>query len=351
MNRIAQGIDRRSGAARRRRRHGPGLQPPGGPGHHRPAQAGRDRLLHVPQLRARPPGLRHAHRQLRAAAGRLRRPELLHAGPAAVYEIHVDNDGDAREDLTFQFGFHVAYKNIAVPAGGVQVPIPLINVGPHRAERRRHGQPERDRVLLGQPDPGRTAATGTGRRSPTRSPAARSSASRWTASATSRSPTTPPTPATTSTTSTSRDARMNGRVFVGQRREGFVVNLAEAFDLVNLNPLGAGGRRRERARRQEHHVAGARSADQLPDRRQRSRDRRAGRPPAARRRSFKWSPDKELSFLRAGHGKLTQVSRLGMPLVNELVIGIDGQGRLQRQRAEGRRPVRAPTSPTRRCPC
>ena len=30
----------------------------------------------------------------------------------------------------------------------------------------------------------------------------------------------------------------NGRVFVGQRREGFVVNLAEAFDLINLNPLG-----------------------------------------------------------------------------------------------------------------
>ena len=30
----------------------------------------------------------------------------------------------------------------------------------------------------------------------------------------------------------------NGRVFAGQRREGFVVDLAEVFDLVNLNPLG-----------------------------------------------------------------------------------------------------------------
>ena len=30
----------------------------------------------------------------------------------------------------------------------------------------------------------------------------------------------------------------SGRVFVGQRREGFVVNLAEVFDLINLNPLG-----------------------------------------------------------------------------------------------------------------
>ena len=37
---------------------------------------------------------------------------------------------------------------------------------------------------------------------------------------------------------------------------------------------------------------------------------------------FKWSPDSEMSFLNAGTGKLTQMSRLGMPLVNELVIGI-----------------------------
>lgn len=29
-----------------------------------------------------------------------------------------------------------------------------------------------------------------------------------------------------------------GRVFVGQRREGFVINVAEAFDLINTNPLG-----------------------------------------------------------------------------------------------------------------
>ena len=28
------------------------------------------------------------------------------------------------------------------------------------------------------------------------------------------------------------------RVFVGQRREGFVVNLAETFDLINDNPVG-----------------------------------------------------------------------------------------------------------------
>ena len=30
-----------------------------------------------------------------------------------------------------------------------------------------------------------------------------------------------------------------GKVFVGQRKESFVVNLGETFDLINLNPLGA----------------------------------------------------------------------------------------------------------------
>jgi hypothetical protein len=29
-----------------------------------------------------------------------------------------------------------------------------------------------------------------------------------------------------------------GRVFVGQRKDGFVVNLGEVFDLVNTNPVG-----------------------------------------------------------------------------------------------------------------
>ena len=48
------------------------------------------------QLRAGPRGLRDADRELPAAAGPLRRSELLRARPRALYEIHIDNDGDAR---------------------------------------------------------------------------------------------------------------------------------------------------------------------------------------------------------------------------------------------------------------
>ena len=49
-----------------------GVEPPRGTLHHEEPQDRRHRLLHVPQLRERPERLRHDHRQLPAAAGRLR---------------------------------------------------------------------------------------------------------------------------------------------------------------------------------------------------------------------------------------------------------------------------------------
>jgi hypothetical protein len=48
----------------------------------------------------------------------------------ALYEIHVDNVGDGREHLTFQFRFKNEFKDIALPVGGQQVSIPLLNGGP-----------------------------------------------------------------------------------------------------------------------------------------------------------------------------------------------------------------------------
>ena len=71
-------------------------------------------------------------------------------------------------------------------------------------------------------------------------------------------------------------AAARGRVFVGQRKDPFVVNLGEMFDLVNIDTR-VGSRRTASAniaRRQERDVADARSADRVPDRRQRARHRR-----------------------------------------------------------------------------
>jgi hypothetical protein len=56
-------------------------------------------------------------------------PNFFTLDDDALYEIHVDNDGDAVEDLTFQFQFRTNVKNLSVNAGGATVAIPLINAG------------------------------------------------------------------------------------------------------------------------------------------------------------------------------------------------------------------------------
>ena len=64
-------------------------------------------------------------------------PNFFMLDPRALYEIHIDNNGDAREDLTFQFRFNQALsgtEGIALdigPAGQTKrVAVPLLNVGP-----------------------------------------------------------------------------------------------------------------------------------------------------------------------------------------------------------------------------
>lgn len=56
-------------------------------------------------------------------------PNFFQLDSNAVYEIHVDNNGDAVEDVTFQFRFNNVQRNLTVPAGGKNVAVPLINIG------------------------------------------------------------------------------------------------------------------------------------------------------------------------------------------------------------------------------
>ncbi|HEX6241630.1 MAG TPA: DUF4331 family protein, partial [Polyangiales bacterium] len=60
-------------------------------------------------------------------------PNYFTLDPEALYEIHIDNNGDAKEDLTFRFDFDTALANdgegLTVPAGNKQTPVPLINIG------------------------------------------------------------------------------------------------------------------------------------------------------------------------------------------------------------------------------
>ncbi len=56
-------------------------------------------------------------------------PNYFTLDPDALYEIHVDNNGDAREDITFQFRFNNTLRDTKLDIGGKQVSIPLINSG------------------------------------------------------------------------------------------------------------------------------------------------------------------------------------------------------------------------------
>ena len=60
-------------------------------------------------------------------------PNYFQMDPNALYEIHIDNVGDAKEHMTFQFRFTNALKSIALPIGSAgaktNVAIPLIQAG------------------------------------------------------------------------------------------------------------------------------------------------------------------------------------------------------------------------------
>src|SRR6185369_9123435 len=61
-------------------------------------------------------------------------PNYFSMDPNALYEIHIDNNGDAQEDLTFQFRFKNTLAGngagVTLPVGDKNVDIPLIQAGP-----------------------------------------------------------------------------------------------------------------------------------------------------------------------------------------------------------------------------
>ncbi|RZJ07310.1 MAG: DUF4331 domain-containing protein, partial [Rubrivivax sp.] len=58
-------------------------------------------------------------------------PNYFSLDPNALYEIHIDNTGDAKEDVTFQFRFKnkLAGDGVNLTVGGKSVNIPLIQAG------------------------------------------------------------------------------------------------------------------------------------------------------------------------------------------------------------------------------
>ena len=168
-------------------------------------------------------------------------PNFYMFDEAALYEIHVDNTGDGREDMTFQFRFQNRNKNIQLNVDGRAVPIPLINIGPIG--------PRRDDTANLNVEETFTLSLVRG---PRRSGQVQT-VTTASGSATFKKPVDrigdksirDNDPSVYNTYADDHIYDINipgcsggGRVFVGQRREGFVINVGEALDLINTNPLG-----------------------------------------------------------------------------------------------------------------
>jgi Domain of unknown function (DUF4331) len=165
-------------------------------------------------------------------------PNFFALDPAAVYEIHLDNNGDAVEDITFQFRPSIVVKDLTVPAGNMNVPVALINIGtigPGRGNTSNLNREESYTLNIirggrrdGVSDPVTAVSDGS---SAFRKPVdyiGQKSLPQY------------PAYASDHVYDISIPGCSAGRVFVGQRKDSFVVNLGETFDLVNIsNPLGA----------------------------------------------------------------------------------------------------------------
>lgn len=257
----------------------------------------------------------------------------------AVYDIKIDSNGDAVEDLTFRFDFSTALSGgtgIKLPVGGPNVAIPLRNAGSIANPNDPNiNETESYRVLLIR---GAGASATTSRLRLTSDPSVVNFAKPIDNIGNKSIPDYPAYANKHIYTVNIPGCSVPGRVFVGQRAEAFAVNLGSVFDLVNLVPIegdsapGAGdgngfpggitqsrsnddlvGKANVTSLALEvptacltgtgNGVIGAWTSASLPTRRVLSADPTYN------------------ATLFGSHG-YTQVSRLSNPLVNEVVIGL-----------------------------
>ena len=283
-------------------------------------------------------------------------PNYFAMDPAAEYAIHIDNDGDAVEDISFTFNFTsmLAAENqgIALPVGpeGDQkmIKVPLKNVGPISADDASAANFSEMYEMTMVTGPART-----GERT-VLMPASGDMFGK-------------PLDYIGNKTFTSMEEYERyaaqfvynfsipgcddmGRVFVGQRKDPFVVNLGETFDLVNYVPVegdsapGAGD-----GNGFPGGITQNADNDDLADKNVTSI---AVEVPAACVTGDgngvigSWTtaslpqarilnPDATFEKPEVNGGAMTQVSRLGNPLVNELVIGIGDKDKFSTSHPSG----------------
>jgi hypothetical protein len=221
-------------------------------------------------------------------------PNFFKFDDNVLYEIHVDNDGDAVEDVTFQFRFTTEIRNpntFLYNVGQVtsiddpDLVVLQRYVVTRAVEGRRSGREEVIATGL------LTAPNNVGRSS---------------------------MPGYAALAAEAIHGLGGGiKVFAGPREEGFYVDLARIFDLLQVTTRGTDGT----AGFNVHSIALEVPIEQLT---------RSGQRPASASDSSAvigvWSTAsrRSIQVLRAGggesRGEWVQVSRLGHPLVNEVVV-------------------------------
>jgi hypothetical protein len=259
-------------------------------------------------------------------------PNYFMMDPSALYEIHIDNNGDAREDITFQFRFRNTNKDAQFNIAGKGVSLPFVINGGVIDSVNPNGINVRETYTVtlkrgdrrgGERQPVTNAGSGIDTFDKPIDNIGNKSIPNYDAYA------------------SQHVFNINipgcaapGRMFVGQRKESFAVNLGETFDLINIKAPAV-----------EFNPNAERNArDDLADKNITSIEMEVptacllnptvadpvigGWTTASLRqgRLINPRPDSDTDVTREG-GAWVQVSRLGMPLVNELAIGLKHKDR------------------------
>lgn len=270
-------------------------------------------------------------------------PNYFSLDPEALYEIHIDNNADGGEDITFQFDFA---NDLNGGANGIALPItlkdannanvtktnavPLVNVGPITAadSSKQHVLETYTLTMVkGDRRTGQATKLGTTFKKPIDRVGTASIADYDTYASSFITEfdipgCTPP-------------AGTKSRVFVGQRREGFAANIGVIFDLVQgpnnqdfFNAIASGASGRNNGNPDDTGLLYGKNVTTLSLEVPASCLVAGAQPilggwtTASLRQARVLNPTASYTVPAKEGGAWTQVSRLGMPLVNEVVIGL-----------------------------
>lgn len=246
-------------------------------------------------------------------------PNYFSLDPNALYEIHVDNDGDAKEDVTFQFRFQQALKDLKVPVGNQMVSVPLSNIGAitnDSSSAQNTAETYSITMVKGDRRTGTRTVLGTDFKKPFDNVGTKSIPNY-------------DAYAQKFVQSVSIPGCGSGRVFVGQRQDPFAVNLGQTFDLINIKaPATEFDANAESAASNSLAKKNVTTiALEVPKSclvRSKNQPIIGGWTTASLRQGALRNPvpNSDIQSATKEGGAWTQVSRLGMPLVNEVVIGL-----------------------------